>query len=466
VRFGTSESVFNEGSVDRDFRVESTNNTHMLFVDATNQNVNVRGAVTADPANSMNISGNIRLGADGTTRGDTIRSAGGASSSYNGMVLMSNHINSSDQANSSLSSWLVDIGGSWADGTNFPPSTSDSFTVARRAAGGSKYGSAKYLGIKSNATVINEDSNNHDFRVESDSNANMLFVDAGNNQVGIKTASMNSYYSKDLVVSAVSEGGITIVGGSSDSQYLMFADGTSGTQRYPGYVQYAHSSDTLILATGANSVVNLSPTESVMNDQGLNRDFRVESDNNANAFFVDGSNGAKYFGTGTSQGTTGAGTFNIVVDGGDAINLKHNVNGNHMINMNQIGATTSNFFYFSKNGGGRGNISVSTSGTSYNTISDHRLKENVVPITGATARLKQLFPKRFNFIDDPSSTTVDGFIAHEVQTIVPEAVTGMHNEVNADGDPVYQGLDPAKLVPILVATIKELEARITALENT
>ena len=97
-------------------------------------------------------------------------------------------------------------------------------------------------------------------------------------------------------------------------------------------------------------------------------------------------------------------------------------------------------------------------------FSDHRLKENVVAMTGATARLKQLAPKRFNFIAD-ADTTVDGFLAHEVQTVVPEAITGTHNEVDDDGNAVYQGIDQSKLVPLLVATIQELEARIAALES-
>jgi hypothetical protein len=111
-----------------------------------------------------------------------------------------------------------------------------------------------------------------------------------------------------------------------------------------------------------------------------------------------------------------------------------------------------------------GSISVTASATAYNTSSDHRLKENVVDMTGATTRLKQLNPVRFNFIAD-ADTTVDGFLAHEVQTVVPEAITGAHNEVDDDGNPVYQGIDQSKLVPLLVATIQELETRLTALEN-
>jgi ABC-type transport system substrate-binding protein len=103
------------------------------------------------------------------------------------------------------------------------------------------------------------------------------------------------------------------------------------------------------------------------------------------------------------------------------------------------------------------------SATSYVTSSDYRLKTNVSYDWDATSRLKQLKPARFNFIAD-ADTTVDGFLAHEAQAVVPESVTGTKDEVDDDGNPVYQGIDQAKLVPLLVKTIQELEARITALE--
>ena len=126
---------------------------------------------------------------------------------------------------------------------------------------------------------------------------------------------------------------------------------------------------------------------------------------------------------------------------------------------------------FYKDGSFVGNISVTGSSTAYNTSSDARLKENVTYDWDATTRLKQLKPARFNFIAD-ADTTVDGFLAHETQAVVPEAVTGTHNEVDDDGNPVMQGIDQAKLVPLLtkaliesVAKIEALEARITALED-
>jgi hypothetical protein len=195
-------------------------------------------------------------------------------------------------------------------------------------------------------------------------------------------------------------------------------------------------------------------------------------------------------------------------------------------------ATISRLINFGDSGSAVGSISTNGTTTSYNTTSDYRLKENVDYTWDATTRLKQLRPARFNFIAD-ASTTVDGFLAHEVShdsdgnPLVPEAIYGTKdgmmdeeyevsaatgdiytpaaeatfdddgNEVTAATDevihstdveqpetlaegqqwrettaavmgtrsvPDYQGIDQSKLVPLLVKTIQELEARITALE--
>ena len=118
-----------------------------------------------------------------------------------------------------------------------------------------------------------------------------------------------------------------------------------------------------------------------------------------------------------------------------------------------------------------GSITTGPSSTSYNTTSDYRLKENVTDITDGIDRLKQLPVHKFNFIADPD-TTVDGFLAHEAQAVVPEAVTGAKDEVDDEGNPVMQGIDQSKLVPLLTAALKEaiteietLKERVTALEN-
>ena len=149
-----------------------------------------------------------------------------------------------------------------------------------------------------------------------------------------------------------------------------------------------------------------------------------------------------------------------------------------------------------------GSISVASSATSFNTSSDYRLKENVVDMTGAITRLKNLKPKRFNWISDGSNELIDGFLAHEVDAVVPQAVHGEKDATkdvgtikDADGNVLRentvestkkdgetwektgteidaQGIDQSKLVPLLTAALQEaitkietLETKVTALES-
>ena len=135
-----------------------------------------------------------------------------------------------------------------------------------------------------------------------------------------------------------------------------------------------------------------------------------------------------------------------------------------------------------------GSIVVDGSSTTYNTSSDYRLKENVTDISDGITRVKQLKPKRFNFIAD-ADTTVDGFLAHEAATVIPEAVTGTKdglevwkekekdelpdgvsvgdNKLDEDGNtiPEYQGIDQAKIVPLLTAALQEAIGKIETLET-
>jgi hypothetical protein len=105
-----------------------------------------------------------------------------------------------------------------------------------------------------------------------------------------------------------------------------------------------------------------------------------------------------------------------------------------------------------------GSISVTTTATAYNTSSDYRLKQNVEPMVGGLAKLAALAPVTFEFKAEPN-VKVDGFLAHEVQAVVPQAVTG-----EKDGEEM-QGLDHSKLVPVLVAAVQELSAKVAALEG-
>jgi len=292
--------------------------------------------------------------------------------------------------------------------------------------------------------------------------------------------------------------GLTIYTGRNDnSQDVIYArqlsyikDASDGTE------DGQYTLQTMVAGT-LRDRLNINPTEIVLNEDSQDLDFRVESNGNANMLVVNGGTESVQIGTnidlitgaavltvnGQVEIATAAGTQCLDMVRGDAGLLQN----------------------FRKQGGSSvGNITISATATAFNTSSDYRLKENVVTSWDATTRLKQLKPSRFNFIAD-ADTTVDGFLAHEVSSIVPEAVTGTKDAteditnvvLNADGTiyrqavseekwiegksdgtyasdttwvasktiPDLQSIDQAKLVPLLTKTILELEARITALEN-
>jgi hypothetical protein len=163
-------------------------------------------------------------------------------------------------------------------------------------------------------------------------------------------------------------------------------------------------------------------------------------------------------------------------------------NTNKWIRISKATAAYTGHVTFYNSNGAVGNITTDGSATAYNTSSDYRLKENVVPMSDALQRISKLKPSRFNFISDDKKI-VDGFIAHEVQAVVPEAISGekdaMRDEeyevtpavLDDDGKevtpavmgtrsvPEYQGIDQSKLVPLLVGALQELAARLEALEN-
>jgi hypothetical protein len=114
-------------------------------------------------------------------------------------------------------------------------------------------------------------------------------------------------------------------------------------------------------------------------------------------------------------------------------------------------------------------VIVNASSVAYNTTSDYRLKENIAPMTGALAKVSALKPVTYDWKSGGSS---QGFIAHELQEVVPDCVTGEKDAVDADGKPKYQGVDTSFLVATLTAAIQEQQAiiasltsRIEALEN-
>jgi hypothetical protein len=165
------------------------------------------------------------------------------------------------------------------------------------------------------------------------------------------------------------------------------------------------------------------------------------------------------------------GNFIRTVTAGDAaLTVANDGTAASAITMNIATNSTTgvlcNFVYGASTGSpvSKGFINYSGGLVNYVTTSDYRLKENVVSISDSINRVKNLRPIRYTWIDSPTFPTVDGFLAHEVQSVVPEAVVGSKDAVDEKGDPKYQGIDQAKIVPLLTAALQEAIARIEALE--
>jgi len=268
--------------------------------------------------------------------------------------------------------------------------------------------------------VFNEGSADVDLRVESNASANALFVDGGANRVGIGTATP----SNPLTVVTSTDGS----GVSGDNVFAALIHNAEATN---------DASKGLLIKAGTTTA-----------DQA----FDVQDHDGSNQYFRILGNGDVCISrtASLSNGRVSV-DFSSAADNGFCINDTASGNGAAFINFHTGGTS-------------RGAITNNNnSAVAYNTSSDYRLKENVSYSFDATTELKKLKPCKFNFIG--GDLTVEGFLAHEVQAVIPQAITGTHNEVDDDDNPVYQGIDQSKLVPLLVKTILELEARITTLEG-
>jgi len=392
------------------------------------------------------------------------------------------------------------------------------------------------------SATFNEGSADADFRVESNGNVNMLFVDGSANAVGFGTATPQTIihstgaqeqltlsegngkgatfdyrsstgnlniatnganarsapqFTLDLngrvMIGTTTEGqnqadnftvsdagnmGMTLRSTDSGECSIFFSDGTSGAAEYRGSLQYIHSDNSMRFATNGAERMRVAAAGQIALNTG--------------------------------------GVFDIAGSNGSGIAINDNT-GIQMIDSRCT--TTSNTFrmrfFNGDDDAAKGAIRTDGDATVFATSSDYRLKENVVYDWDATTRLKQLKPCRFNWISDDSNTAIDGFLAHEAQAVVPNAVNGEKDATEVwencvvtpsgqsaarnvteeewtagkstttdeDGNTVaakyasnttwtashttklMQAIDHSFFIPLLVKTIQELEARITALED-
>ena len=151
---------------------------------------------------------------------------------------------------------------------------------------------------------------------------------------------------------------------------------------------------------------------------------------------------------------------------GGKIFSSFNQSTNQGITLQNTNSSNSAYFVYMLNSAGNAAGSITQSGATsvnYGSGSDYRLKENIQPMTGALAKVNQLNPVTFDWIAD--KTQGQGFIAHELQVVVPECVYGEKDAVDSEGNLKYQMVDQSKLVGVLTAAIQELSAQVTTLQT-
>ena len=456
LRLSPSEAVFNENSVDYDFRVESNGNTHMLFVDAGNDQVGIGISTPSKPLHIYQASdAGIRIQnsttGTGTTDGLLLEATGSDGLLWNyesGNLRFATanseraRIDSSGRLQVGTSSYAGNGRLIAAGNTGGSSGTLDiTYTGSRPTSAGTDIGYIRWY------VAENSSGNAHYASIQATSDAvSSSTGDIPGRLVFSTTADSASSPSERMRINHAGQVGI----GTTTVQHsvLAIAEATNGPtiEMRPNNssISEIHSTNR---GAGGNVPLSLRGSDVRIGSTGLGTTETARFD----------TNGRLYLGTTSPFSYTSTVAASIAFTG---LGTEY---GMALSATSGLSAST-RFIEFADNTTVRGHIDWSGSAVRYNTSSDYRLKENIVPLSDALNRVKQLKPKRFNFIEF-SDNTVDGFLAHEAQTVVPEAVTGTHNEVDDDNNPVYQGIDQSKLVPLLTAALQEAIAKIETLET-
>ena len=434
-----NELVVNDGGLDLDFRVESDGNTHMLFVDAGNNRL---GIGSSSPNKTVEI-----LAANATLR-----------------------LEDTASGSKRLDIGVLDTAVAFIDA---PQSAQ---TLKMSVSGTESF--TQYH--NTNGSVFNEGGADRDFRVESDGNANMLFVDGGNNVVVIggttaETADTFEIISSDTNTNvrirntnAGDAGPRLIFDKASASaanddnlgELLFIGKDSSGNAEQYARLLAESSNITAgaedgtvsleMMVNGTNTqIYNHSHVGTVFNEEGkASQDFRVESDGNANMLFVDASANTIFIGgTTTGQNVIHLDAGRIMLDKASDWNIESG------------GSASGSHIRFRQSSADVGSITSTSSGTTYNTTSDRRLKKDIETITDGTDKLMAMNPVTHGWKAEPEADAVHGFIAQEMRDIVPEAVSG-----DPDGEEMMS-MDYGRITPIIVAALQDATNEIKALKE-
>ena len=259
--------------------------------------------------------------------------------------------------------------------------------------------------------------------------ANASSADLGNGlhvKVADSGASVNANRSA-IVAEGTGDHGITIAGNNAGQGGLWFAN-QSATDA--GQIDYNHPDDTMRFYTGSSERLRI----------------------HGGAADVDK----------VSIGTTSAvGGLHVQYNAGDSTSQ-----GTITVTANNAGTSTGILFLDGQNQNcGRITVKGGDNTSQFYTSSDHRLKQDVAPIDSSLETIKSLQPKKYKWNTNPDSGYHEGFLAHELQALIPDAVDGNHNAVDSEDNPIYQGIDKTAIIPHLTKALQEAITKIETLET-
>jgi hypothetical protein len=288
----------------------------------------------------------------------------------------------------------------------------------------------------SGAEVTVGSRSNHPLRFGTNDTERMRIDTSGN----VLIATTNA-------ITGITGAQLTVSNTSENPAYInIFRDDTTiGSGQFLGYLQFCGRDATSSLGTAHAYVAAVAEADHGAGDNATAITFGTTPDNSSTMserMRIDAS------------GSVGIG---VTPDTNFFLTVQSTSDDNkNAVKLNQASTSLRTQISFNNPNGQTGTIQTNGSATAYNTSSDYRLKENITPMTGALAKVAQLKPVTYKWKVDGSDG--EGFIAHELAEVKPDCVSGEKDAVDADGKPVYQGIDVSFLVATLTAAIQELKA--------
>ena len=273
--------------------------------------------------------------------------------------------------------------------------------------------------------------------------------------------------------------------GTTGGNYLQFQNSSSTVQGYVGYgssgsntlyiAQQSANSD-IIMYNGGQSRLTIesggaatfggtvTSTSGFLGNATTSSRFKSTAQGsttytNANLLYT--GIHMNYYGSGYVSNAASIGYGTVISFGGSNGGVAGSLQLQAVLTHNTSTAATNSLYYRIGNNLGYSN---DWRAFTYTSVSDYRLKENIKPMNSVIDRIKSMNAVSFNFINEPDKE-VEGFIAHEVQEIIPEAVLNEKDKVGSNGTPMYQSIDYSRITPFLIKAIQEQQAQIELLKQ-